>query len=217
MAWKYVLFDLDGTLTDSGPGIIKSVRYALGALGIEEDSEERLRSFIGPPLYHSFMQYYGFDRAKADIAVDKYREYFAVRGMYENSLYPGIGELLAALCREGRTLAVATSKPTVFARQIAAYFGVDRHFAFIGGSELDGSRMDKADVIAYVLHELGSPAPGDTVMVGDREHDVLGAKANGLRSVGVLYGYGKRREMEEAGADAIVSTVGELAEALRRM
>lgn len=215
MAWKYILFDLDGTLTDSGPGIIRSVQYALRALGIREESEETLRSFIGPPLYSSFMRYYGFDRAGAEQAVAKYREYFTVQGMFENSVYDGIPELLSALCVDGSTLAIATSKPTVYARQIAEHFGIAAHFAFIGGSELDGSRIDKAEVIAYVLDGLGSPSPDEVVMIGDREHDIMGAGSNSVFSVGVLYGYGSRRELEDAGAGAIAATVDELWALLR--
>ena len=210
MAWKYILFDLDGTLTDSGPGIMKSVCYALDALGIEEDSAERLRSFIGPPLYASFMKHYGFDKDRANLAVEKYREYFAVSGMFENSLYDGIPELLAELREAGLTLAIATSKPTVFAAQIARHFGIDGYFEVIVGSELDGSRIEKSEVVAHTLQALGVTDPSAAVMVGDREHDIIGARANGIKAIGVLYGYGSREELADARAWAISATVEEL-------
>ncbi|HSL93855.1 MAG TPA: HAD family hydrolase [Bacillota bacterium] len=214
MAWKYILFDLDGTLTDSGPGIIRSVSYALAAFGIEVPTEQSLRAFIGPPLYASFMKHYGFDEAKAALAVEKYREYFAVKGMYENSLYEGIAELLQELREGGSTLAVATSKPTVFAEQIARHFGIDAYFDVIVGSELDGSRIEKSEVVAHTLMQLDVKNPADALMVGDREHDILGARANGLESIGVLYGYGSREELTAAQAPAIVATVQELKDLL---
>ena len=218
---KYVLFDLDGTISDSAPGIVKSVAYALDKLGVKYESPEALRRFVGPPLREEFMKYYGFGHDEGNHAVDLYREYYTVKGIYENSMYAGVPEMLESLCEKGYTLAVATSKPEKFARSILErYFcggkkSVSEMFAFVGGSELNGDRTDKSEVIKYVMKNLGDDAvPEKCVMVGDREHDILGAKRNGMPCVGVLWGYGGREELENAGAEVIVSAPEELAEML---
>ena len=218
---KYVLFDLDGTISDSAPGIVKSVSYALDKLGVKYESPEALRRFVGPPLREEFMKYCGFGLDEGNRAVDLYREYYTVKGIYENSMYAGVPEMLESLCEKGYTLAVATSKPEKFARSILErYFcggkkSVSEMFAFVGGSELNGDRTDKSEVIKYVMKNLGDDAvPEKCVMVGDREHDILGAKRNGMRSIGVLWGYGGKEELENAGAEAIVSAPEELAEML---
>lgn len=218
---KYVLFDLDGTISDSAPGIVKSVAYALDKLGVKYESPEALRRFVGPPLREEFMKYCSFGLDEGNHAVDLYREYYTVKGIYENSMYAGVPEMLESLCEKGYTLAVATSKPEKFARSILErYFcggkkSVSEMFAFVGGSELNGDRTDKSEVIKYVMKNLGDDTvPEKCVMVGDREHDILGAKRNGMRSIGVLWGYGGKEELENAGAEAIVSAPEELAEML---
>lgn len=205
----YVLFDLDGTLTDPGLGITNSVVYALNRFGITETDIQRLYKFIGPPLWASFEQYYGFTKAQANTAVEYYREYYRDRGIYENAVYDGIEDLLKTLSAAGRTLVVATSKPTVFANQVLSHFGLDSYFAFVSGSELDGTRVNKDEVIAYALEQCGIE-PSRAVMVGDREHDMAGAKKNSVTAIGVLYGYGKKADLNEAGADYIAKDVNGL-------
>lgn len=214
MKYKYMLFDLDGTLTDPMIGITRSVQYALRSYGIEEPDLNRLCPFIGPPLKDSFMKFYGFPEEQAREAIDRYREYFAVTGLFENKEYPGIHEMLGELKRQGAVLLVATSKPEVFARQILKHFHMDTYFDFIGGADMEETRVRKGEVIRYVLEESGITDVSRAVMIGDREHDILGARENGMDSIGVLYGYGNLEEHQEAGADAVAATVGELAEML---
>jgi len=203
-----ILFDLDGTLTDPMMGITKSVQYALKKHGIIEKDLWNLTKFIGPPLMDSFQRYYGFSEEEARQAVVDYREYFAPTGKFENIVYDGIPEMLQALKEQGFVLAVATSKPEVFAKDILVHFDLEQYFDFVGGALLTG-RTDKAEVIAYVLKHLGVEKK-DVIMIGDREHDIIGAAKNQLDSVGVLYGYGDRAEHEACGAGWIVDTVDEL-------
>ncbi len=210
MERDYVLFDLDGTLTDPMEGITRSVQYALGAYGIEEPDLKALCPFIGPPLGESFMKYYGFSRERAEEAIYKYREYFAVKGIFENRVYEGIPGLLGRLRERGRKLLVATSKPEAFAVQILEHFHLDGYFDWVCGASMDEKRVKKGEVIAYALETAGIRDVSKAVMVGDREHDVLGAKENGMDCVGVLFGYGDRQELEAAGAVKIVETVEEL-------
>ncbi len=200
-ARNHILFDLDGTLTDPSEGITRSVQHALAAFGLTASREELL-CFIGPPLVDSFVRYFGFTEEAALQAVSVYREYFAEKGIFENRVYPGIPELLKRLQCRGKRLYLATSKPEVFACRILAHFRLDGFFTFAGGSCLDGCRARKDEVIRYVLEQMGIPA-ADALMVGDREHDVLGASEAGIPCVGVLYGYGDRPELERAGAAAI--------------
>ena len=216
MQYETVLFDLDGTLTDPGLGITNSVMYALERFGIHESHRQKLYPFIGPPLWDSFMRFYGMSRGDAQRAVTFYREYYADRGLFENTVYPGIPQMLEALKAQGKTLAVATSKPEGFSLKILDHFGLSRYFDRIAGASLDQSRSRKADVIRYALSELSGSDSGTTVMVGDREHDVLGAREVGLPCIGVLYGYGDRPELEAAGAASIVPDVKELQIALSR-
>ena len=220
---KYVLFDLDGTLSDSAPGIVKSVAYALDKLGVPYDGTESLRRFVGPPLREEFMKYCSIGIDEGNHAVDLYREYYTVKGIYDNSMYEGVAEMLGELSAKGYTLAVATSKPERFARSILERYKIDENgvrsaaevFAYVGGSELNGDRTDKAEVIEYVMMSLGKDVtPDKCVMVGDREHDIIGAKKLGIRSVGVLWGYGSRSELENAHADIIVASPSELAKIL---
>lgn len=208
--YQYYFFDLDGTLVDSEKGITNSVKYVLEQYQIRDYDMETLRKFIGPPLGESFQKYFGFSKEDTGQLIQCYREYYTAGGMYEAEVYDGIEELLKSLKREGKTLAVATSKPEAFARQILERFGLAGYFDCIAGALLDGSREKKSDVIAYTLSECGVQDKGQAVMTGDREHDIIGAKENGLDSIGVLFGFGSRRELEEAGADYIVETPDEI-------
>ena len=207
MTWTHILFDLDGTLTDPGVGITNSVAYALERYGVSVPDRRTLYPFIGPPLVESFQRYYAFSPADARAAVDVYREYFADRGIFENELYPGIPELLARLRGAGLKLVMATSKPEEFARRIAEHFGIAQYFDCIAGAAMDETRTHKHEVIEYALERCGNPDRGAVLMVGDREHDVLGAARCGIRCLGVLYGYGSRDELLAAGACAAVPTV----------
>ena len=211
MKYDFVLFDLDGTLTDPFLGITNSVIYALEKYGISAEAEE-LKAFIGPPLVDSFREFYGFDEQKAKEAVEVYREYFSVKGIFENQVYPGIPELLKELFEGGEKLLLATSKPEEFARRILDHFDLSRYFYRIGGSRMDGSLVKKEDVIDSVLKTPGLSGKG--AMVGDRKFDILGGKQFGLDTVGVLFGYGSLEELTAAGADRIVSSVEELRTAL---
>lgn len=211
---QYLLFDLDGTLTDPMVGITSSVQYALEKFGIHVRYLKELIPFIGPPLAESFQKFYGFSKEGAEKAIQYYREYYAPKGIFENEVYEGIPEMLAHLTEAGFTLLVATSKPTVFARKVLKHFGMEDYFSFVGGSELDGSRTKKAEVISYILKTCGIEAK-EAIMIGDRRHDIEGGKACGLESVGVLYGYGTEQELTEAGADHIIRTVAELEDYLR--
>ena len=211
---QYLLFDLGGTLTDPMVGITSSVQYALEKFGIHVRYLKELIPFIGPPLAESFQKFYGFSKEDAEKAIQYYREYYAPKGIFENEVYEGIPEMLAHLTEAGFTLLVATSKPTVFARKVLKHFGMEDYFSFVGGSELDGSRTKKAEVISYILKTCGIEAK-EAIMIGDRRHDIEGGKACGLESVGVLYGYGTEQELTEAGADHIIRTVAELEDYLR--
>lgn len=208
--YTHLLFDLDGTLTDLAEGITRSVQYALRRFGIEVDDLHSLTSFIGPPLAESFREFYGFDDERIPEAIRVMREYFGSRGWRENRLYEGMPQLLGRLRAAGYTLAVATSKPVVFARRILDHFDLARHFAFTGGAELDGRRQAKAEVIAHVLRELHVADAASCLMIGDRRHDIAGAAAVGMDSCGVLWGYGSREELAEAGATRIAADLGEL-------
>ena len=211
--YQTILFDLDGTLTDSGQGILNSVAFALEKMGIEETKPDHLRRFIGPPLYESFSQFYQLNPEETQAAVDAFRIYFKEKGMFENQLYPGIVPLLEKLKSAGKPLMIATSKPELFAKQILKHFEIDHFFDVIAGASLDNSRISKADVIAYALKQLGN-FPQPAVMVGDREHDIEGAHMNQLPAIGVLYGYGNTEEFEKAGATCIVKNVAELSDFL---
>ncbi len=211
---RTVLFDLDGTLTDPAVGITKSVNHALEFFDIQTEDLGTLCKFIGPPLKESFMKYYGFDEAKALLAIEKYREYFKVQGIYENELIEGMDILLEKLSNDGRQLIVATSKPEVFADIILEHFGLMNYFSHVCGSELNGTRVKKAEVIMYALDKAGISDPSSAVMVGDRKHDVIGAMEAGMDCIGVLFGYGSREELQDAGTALVVESVEELGAAL---
>lgn len=208
--YAHLLFDLDGTLTDPMEGITRSVRYALRHFGIEVTDLHSLTPFIGPPLAESFREFYGFDDERIPEAIRVMREYFNERGWCENRLYDGMPQLLGRLQATGHTLAVATSKPVVFARRILDHFDLTRYFSFVGGAEMDGRRQAKAEVIAHVLQELQIADPATCLMIGDRRHDIAGAAAVGMDSCGVLWGYGSREELTEAGATCIAADLGGL-------
>lgn len=207
---RYLLLDLDGTLTNPQTGITKSVAYALQSLGIDPPPLSDLLPFIGPPLMESFERYFGMPREQAALAVAKYREYFTDRGIFENEIYPGIPDLLNERKAAGNLLILATSKPTVFAARILRHFAIDHYFTFVSGSELSGERTDKAQVIEYALKHCGIENTSEACMIGDRKHDVLGAKKMGLFAVGVSYGFAEAGELKRAGADIIVDSVDEL-------
>lgn len=208
-----ILFDLDGTLTDSGPGIIRCVRYALEKMGRPVPAEEELTCFVGPPLLEQFMEYGKFTREEAGQAVRYYRERYAETGIFENEVYPGIRELLEGLRRAGYRLGVASSKPEVYVNQILEHFELIRFLDPVAGSELDGRRTDKSEVIEEALRRAGYQNSREhVIMCGDRCYDVRGAADHGLRFVGVSYGYGSREELAAAGASRIADTPEELAE-----
>ena len=211
---RYVLFDLDGTLTDPGPGITNCVAYALEKFGIHPESREELYPYIGPPLVPSFQEYHGLNAEQAEQALLYYRERFSVKGLYENEVYAGIPALLSALRDRGDRLIVATSKPEEFTNRILAHFDLAKYFDFVGGNTLDESRPTKAAVIGYIQETFPDISAENAVMVGDRKYDVEGAHACGLPAIGVLYGYGDRAELESVGADKIVSSVEELTSVL---
>lgn len=216
MSWDVVLFDLDGTLTDSGVGVGNGVLYALDKMGLPTPPEDELKKYLGPPLWNSFSDYAGInDPVEMKRAVDLYREYYNDIGKLENSVYEGIPELLSELQARGKRLAVATSKVDYSALSILQHFNLDHHFDVIAGSDEPGLvRGTKALVIEHALNELKMCDGTSIVMIGDREHDVHGAHSHGLPAIGVLYGYGDRAELENAKAHQIVANVGELAEAL---
>src|SRR5258708_32447571 len=198
-----VLFDLDGTLTDPREGILGCFKYALKKLQIAAPADRELERFIGPPLWESFSTLCGSnDKGVVEQAVVLYRERFAAKGMFENRIYPGIADALASLQQTGAQLFVVTSKARVFAEPIVEHFGLSRFFRSVHGSELDGSYAEKSELIARTLSSE-SLAADETVMVGDRAHDVIGAKANGVFSVGALWGFGSREELTSAGADLL--------------
>ena len=200
--YRYLFLDLDGTLTDSAPGIVRSARYALDSFGIRVDNPEDLLRFVGPPLEDSFIDFYHFTPEQADEAVKIYRKRYETIGVYENALYPGIVEFLDAARAAGKVLMVATSKPQRMADLVLSHFGIADRFAFVGGRD-DHAHRTKEEVIRYVMRTNGLTDTSDIVMIGDRKHDILGARAVGLDSVGVLYGYGSRAEFEAAGATYI--------------
>ena len=207
--YKYILFDLDGTLTDPSLGITKSVEYALKKFEIPVENREELEKFIGPPLINSFMEFYDFDKEKAVKAVAVYREYFSVKGIFENKIYAGIEEMLQRLKKMGKIIILATSKPEKFAKQILEFFKIDKYFDLVCGATMDEKLCEKNDIIRYALSKIGN-SNENAIMVGDRKFDILGAKENGIDSIGVTYGFGNLDELNFAGADYIISAPEEI-------
>ena len=208
--YKYFLFDLDGTLTDSAIGITNSVAYALAQFGIEVKDKSELNRFVGPPLEESFRVFYGFSEADALRGVDEYRVYYRDRGIFENAVYPGVPELLEAIHAAGKKMILATSKPEFYAKQILEHFGLAKYFDFIAGATMDSSRLKKADVLAYALSECGIKDTSECLMIGDRDHDVKGSRVHNIDCLAVLYGYGSLDEIESASPAYIVKTVEDI-------
>ena len=210
MQYTTVLFDLDGTLTKSEEGITKTAIYAAEKMGFTGFTQEQFKVFIGPPLYDEFRRSYGFDDAQAKQAIEFYRERFGVVGWKENMLYDGIPELLQALMEAGKTMSTASSKPAFFIGRILEYFEIDRYFTVVSGATLDGSIGTKAQVVQQALDRLHVQDLSSAVLVGDRLHDVEGAKQCGIDCIGVTFGFGGREELETAGAKYVVDRVEEL-------
>ena len=210
MSFKYCLFDLDGTLTDPAIGITNSVMHALEKYDIHVGDRSELYPFIGPPLDYSFKTFYGFTDEQAVQAIKYYREYFSVTGLFENSVYEGIPEMLEELKGKGVKIALATSKPYEFSIKILKHFDLYKYFDFFGAATMDGRISKKEDVISTLLDEMGVQNKDEIMMVGDSHHDIDGAKANGLKSAGVLWGYGSAEELEQAGADYVLASSSEL-------
>ena len=210
MMFDYLFFDLDGTLTDPATGITNSFKYALKSFGIEIPSYETLCSFIGPPLPDTFKNQLGFSDEKVTEGVKKYREYFAEKGLLENSVYPGIPELLETLKQAGKKLVVATSKPEEYSIRILEHFQLAQYFENICGSNMDESRSTKDEIISYAIERNSIKDKSKILMIGDRKHDILGAKKTGVKSCGVLFGYGSKEELQTAGADYIAEDVSQL-------
>ena len=213
---KYLLFDLDGTLTDPMEGICRSAAVGLAHFGIIEDYRN-LTFFIGPPLIDTYMEHYGMTKEQAREAVAAFRSHFTPVGIFENEVYPGIPEMLERLKEAGFVTAVATSKPEEFAKRILEHFGLDRWIDFCFGATMDEQRTKKEEVLSYALEALGSPDPSKVLMIGDRCYDCEGAEAVGIRCAGVLYGYGSREELEEAGAYRIAESVDGLSRLLMEL
>lgn len=209
--YKAIFFDLDGTLTESGEGITKSVQYALEKLGKPEEDLDKLRVFIGPPLMEQFMKYADIDETEARKAVEYYRERYAVKGIFENQPYEGVENLLRELKGRGYILAVASSKPEYYVTKILDYFNLSSYFEVVVGSEMNGARTSKTEVIEEALKRLNmSDRRKEVLMIGDKEHDVLGAREAGLDCVAVGYGYGTKEELTAAQPLKIVASVDEL-------
>lgn len=210
--YKYVFFDLDGTLTDPFEGITNSVAYALEKFEIRVEDRKTLSPFIGPPLVDSFKEFFGFDEVTANKAVGYYREYFGLKGLYENKVYNGVEKTLKELKKRGYKLVIATSKPEIFTVKILGKFGLLQYFDFVSGATLDQTRTKKSDVIAYAIEKLQIVDKTSIIMVGDRKFDVEGARQNGIDAIGVLYGYGDSEEMEKARPKIIIEDILELLE-----
>lgn len=214
MAYQWIFFDLDGTLTDPAVGITGGVQYALEKFGIHEANREKLYPFIGPPLTESLEKYYGFSLEQGTQAAVYYREYYKKQGMYENEVYEGIPEMLGRLKSAGKRLFVVTLKGENFAREILEHFHLMQYFEDVFGQRVDGLEMRKSQILEQVVEKYGISDLSQTVMVGDREHDIFAAKEMGIPDIGVLYGYGSREELEQAGAGRIVKGIRELEEVL---
>jgi phosphoglycolate phosphatase len=204
-----ILFDLDGTLTDPKEGIVNSILFAFNKLGIHENSIDELDTFIGPPLRESFLKRYNLTNELADKAMLYYREYFSVKGIHENKIYPGVKELLESLCAHNYKLFVATSKPTVFAVEVLRHFKIASYFNAITGSNLDNTRTDKTEIISYLVSTYGLEAR-DSIMIGDRKHDIIGARNNSMKTIGVTYGYGSQEELLSYQPDFIANNCKEI-------
>lgn len=210
--FDYFFFDLDGTLTDPAEGITNSFIYALKYFGLPLPDYQTLCTFIGPPLPDTFKNEFHFTDEETNLAVQKYREYFSQKGLFENKIYPGIKNLLEKLKEEGKTLVVATSKPEEYSKKILEHFDLASYFDLICGSLMDESRSKKEEVISYAISSFSITDLRKVLMIGDRKYDILGAHANNIKACGVLYGYGKRLEFIESKADYICENISQLEE-----
>lgn len=210
MKFEYIFFDLDGTLTDPSEGIVNSVIHSLKKYGIEESDRDKLCIFIGPPLIDSYMKHYGFTKDEAIKAVEYYREYFSVKGIFENVIYDGIPQLLKKLSDSGRKVILATSKPEPFANRILEHFKIDKYFSFVAGATMNETRTQKDEVIKYAIEEYNITDISSAVMIGDRKYDIEGGKKSGLKTVGLLYGFGSKKEISDSNPDFTAESVEEL-------
>jgi phosphoglycolate phosphatase len=212
MKYQHILFDLDGTLTDSGPGIRNAVRHALKRYGIKENDENNLNRFIGPPLYDSFIRFYGIDEKEAEKGENYFREYYRDIGIFENSVYDGIEKCLKDLIGGGAKLYIATSKPDFMAEKVLSHFDLKKYFTAVAGADIENGRRTKSAVLEMLLSDHPEINSENAVMVGDREHDIFGASNFGIKGIGVLWGYGSKAELENSGADFIANTPQELSD-----
>lgn len=205
--YQHIFFDLDGTLTESEPGIFASIRYALAFFNIVNESDENLKKMIGPPLRDSFQEFYSFNEQETTIAMEKYRERYTNIGIFENKVYEGIPTVLEKLKESGKLLTLATSKPEVFANRILKYYDLEKYFSFVSAGDLEQKHCEKVEIIqkAIAAHKINNLS--EVVMIGDRKFDIIGAKKCDIDSIGVLYGYGSRAELEEHGATFIAAKV----------
>jgi len=210
LKYKYVLFDLDGTLTDPKEGITKSVQYALKKFDILVKDLDSLEKFIGPPLKDSFREYYNFSEEQASQAIEYYREYYRAKGMLENKLYMDVESLLKNLFESGLVLIVATTKPTFFAEQILKHFNIFKYFDAVVGSNLDGTRSIKGEIIKFIIYKYNIKNTVDIVMIGDRKYDIIGAQENSIDSIGVTYGYGSFEELRSVNPTYIVKSENDI-------
>jgi phosphoglycolate phosphatase len=214
MKYRHIFFDLDGTITDSGPGIMKSVQYALKKYGIDEPDPENLKSFVGPPLNESFHERYGFGEKDYEGLLKAYREYYNVRGIYENAVYPGVEKLLGDLNAAGLNCYIATTKPARPTGVVLSYFSLSRYFKDVSCGSDEPDKGKKGYVIRMLMEKNEITDRDSAVMIGDRSHDMIGAAENGIHSFGVLYGYGSSGELKDAGAEKLVSSAEEIADCL---
>ena len=212
MKYPYLFFDLDGTISNSAEGITNAVTYALEHMGIEPPAKQDLRHFIGPPLVRTFTEDYDLNAEECARVVAFYREYYNVKGVYESEIYPGIKELLKRLLDAGYHVVLATCKPAVIAKMVLEYFGIESYFEMVSGPEMDGTRNEKHQVIAYAMEKLDIHDPENVLMIGDRRDDALGAKMCGVKCIGVLWGYGDEAELREAGVVAVAQNAEQLQE-----
>lgn len=208
--YDIILFDLDGTLTDPLAGIMDSLRYALRKLGLGEAEDDQLRLFIGPPMADSFRDLFGLDEETTREAIQFYREHHVAEGLFLNTVFPDVPELLELLCQRGKTLCVATTKYTGFAQQVLDYFDLSKYFTLVAGGNYDGTRTGKAELIAFTLQSLHVADKSRVVMIGDRKYDITGAKENGITAVAVTYGYGSVEELQSVAPDFTFNSVAEL-------
>lgn len=208
--YEYLLFDLDGTVVDSGEGVTNSVAYALSKWGIKVKDKNDLFVFLGPPLVESFSKYYGFSHEDSLKCVEYYREYYNDKGIFENTVYEGVENVISQAKKAGRKIILATSKPEEYAVRILEYLDLSKYFDLIAGATMDESRNQKDGVIRYALESLGITDTSKVIMIGDREHDVIGAAKNDINTIGVLFGFGDREELESAGAKYIAPTAEDI-------